>query len=174
MDARKLGRTKDHPDTDASCRGGENCGSSADAQVSHLFRCIAHRLPMRAVEDIEAVVNRGFAGCAHAQPGGLRQVLLMDVETLDAMHLRPGDVKENITTRGLDVRALRPGRRLRIGQALVEITVPCEPCRRMEEIRAGLEKEIRGRRGMLCRVVEGGRIRVGDRIEPLEYERTGA
>jgi len=83
-------------------------------------------------------------------------------------------VKENITTRGLDVRALRPGRRLRIGQALVEITVPCEPCRRMEEIRAGLEKEIRGRRGMLCRVVEGGRIRVGDRIEPLEYERTGA
>ena len=44
----------------------------------------------------------------------------------------------------------------------------------MEEIRAGLEKELRGRRGMLCRVVEGGRIRAGDPIEALGYERLGA
>lgn len=144
------------------------------AEVAHIFRCIAHRLPMRAVEEIEAVVNRGFAGCAHAQAGGMRQILLMDLETLEDMHLRPGNIKENITTRGLDVRGLRPGQRLRIGQALVEITVPCEPCKRMEEIRAGLEKELRGRRGMLCRVVEGGRIRAGDPIEALEFERIGA
>jgi MOSC domain-containing protein YiiM len=144
------------------------------AEVVHIFRCLAHRLPMRAVEEIEAVENRGFAGCAHAQPGGLRQVLVMDVETLNALQLHPGDIKENITTRGLDVRGLRPGQRLRIGEALVEITVPCEPCKRMEDIRAGLKNELRGRRGMLCRVVEGGRIRVGDAIVALELERIGA
>jgi MOSC domain-containing protein YiiM len=144
------------------------------AEVTHLFRCIAHRLPMRGADEIEAVANRGLAGCAHAQPGGLRQVLLMDVETLEAMRLHPGDVKENISTRGLDVRGLRPGQRLRIGEALVEITVPCEPCKRMEEIRAGLKMELRGRRGMLCRVIESGRIRVRDPIVALEYERVGA
>jgi MOSC domain-containing protein YiiM len=33
---------------------------------------------------------------------------------------------------------------------------------------------LRGRRGMLCRVVEGGRIRVGDAIQVLHYERVGA
>lgn len=129
---------------------------------------------MRAAEEIEAVSNRGLAGCAHAQPGGLRQILLMDVETLEAMQLRPGEIKENITTRGLEVRSLHPGQRLRIGAALVEITVPCEPCKRMEDIRAGLKDELRGRRGMLCRVVEGGRIRVGDSIVALELERVGA
>jgi len=144
------------------------------AEVAHLFRCLAHRLPMRPVEEIEAVANRGLAGCAHAQPGGLRQVLLMDLETLEEMQLRPGDVKENITTRGFDVRGLRPGQRLRIGAALLEVTVPCEPCKRMEEIRAGLKQEFRGRRGMLCRVLEGGRIRTGDTILALDYERIGA
>jgi len=144
------------------------------AEVTHLFRCVAHRLPMRAVEEIEAVANRGFAGCAHAQSGGLRQILLMDVETLEEMKLRPGEVKENISTRGLDVRGLRPGQRLRIGEALLEVTVPCEPCKRMEEIRAGLKSELRGRRGQLCRMVEGGRIRAGDLIVALEYERAGA
>ena len=144
------------------------------AEVIQLFRSIAHRLPMRAVEEIEAVANRGFAGCAHAQPGGLRQVLLIDAETLEELGLRPGEVKENIVTRGLDVRGLRPGQRLRIGAALVEITVPCGPCKRLEEVRAGLKQEMRGRRGMLCRVVEGGRIRAGDVVVALDYERVGA
>jgi len=144
------------------------------AAVVHLFRCLAQRLPMRPVEEIEAVANRGLSGCAHAQPGGLRQVLLMDLETLQDMQLRPGDVKENITTRGFDVRGLRPGQRLRIGDALLEVTVPCEPCKRMEEIRAGLKSELCGRRGMLCRVLEGGKIRTGDTILVLNYERIGA
>lgn len=147
---------------------------ATDGEVAHVFRCVAHRLPMQAVGEIEAVANRGFAGCAHAQPGGLRQILLMEGETLEEMKLQPGEVKENITTRGLDVLGLRPGQRLRIGEAQVEITVPCEPCKRMEEIRAGLKKGLRGRRGMLCRVVDGGRIRVGDPIVALNYERIGA
>jgi len=129
---------------------------------------------MRAVEEIDAVANRGFAGCAHAQPGGLRQILLMDAETLGELGLHPGEIKENITTRGLDVRRLRPGQRLRIGEALVEITVPCGPCKRLEEIRPGLKQEMRGRRGILCRVVEGGRVRAGDSIVALDYERVGA
>src|SRR5271156_4585884 len=144
------------------------------AKVAHLFRCIANKLPMRAVEDIEAVMNRGLRGCAHAQPGGLRQVLLMDLETLEAMDLRPGEIKENITTSGFDVRGLRPGHRLRIGEALLEVTEPCNPCKRMEIIRAGLKTELRGRRGMLCRVLEGGRIQVGDAIAMLQFERVGA
>jgi len=144
------------------------------AEVAHLFRCLAHRLPMCPAQELQAVANRGIAGCAHAQPSGLRQVLLMDLETLETLQLLPGDLKENITTRGFDVRSLRPGQRLRIGEALLEVTVPCEPCKRMEQIRAGLEKELRERRGILCRVLEGGRIRTGDPILALDYERVGA
>src|SRR5712692_9091908 len=124
---------------------------------------------MAAAEEIEAVENRGFAGCAHARPGGRRQVLLMDIETLEAMGVVPGAVKENITTRGIELAALKTGERLRIGEALLEVTMRCDPCDRMNEIRPGLKEELHGRRGMLLRVVEGGRIRVGDAILNVEY-----
>ncbi len=123
---------------------------------------------MQEMEGVLAVVNRGLDGCAHGRLGGRRQVLLMDAETLDHFGLTPGVVKENITTRGLALREFGPGQRLRVGEALLEVTLPCEPCRRMDEIRMGLQQELRGRRGMLCRVVEAGRIRRGDRIEVLD------
>ncbi len=42
-----------------------------------------------------------------------------------------------------------------------------EPCERMEAIRPGLRQELKGRRGMLARIVEGGTVRVGDPIELL-------
>lgn len=138
------------------------------AEVVHLFECLRHRLPMREVPEAEAVVGKGLKSCAHGRPGSKRQVLLMDIETMEAMDIRPGLVKENVTTRGLDVKSLRPGQRLRVGEALLEVTLPCEPCARMDDIRPGLQEELRGRRGMLCQVVKGGVIRCGDRIEAGE------
>lgn len=124
---------------------------------------------MAAAREIEAIENRGFAGCIHARPGGRRQVLLMDIETLEEFGLAPGAVKENITTQGIVLRALRIGERLRIGEALFEVTLSCEPCNRIEELGPGLEEAMRGKRGMLCRVVEGGQVRVGDEIQKVEY-----
>jgi MOSC domain-containing protein YiiM len=120
---------------------------------------------MREVGETEIVLGKGLKGCAHGRPGSKRQVLLMDVETLEAMDLKPGLVKENVTTRGLDVKSLHRGQRVRVGEALLEVTLPCEPCGRMDDIRPGLQAELRGRRGMLCRVVKGGVVRRGDPIE---------
>ena len=136
--------------------------------VLHLFRALKRGLPMQEEEVICAVADLGFEGCAHARPGGgKRQVLLMDRETLDALHLTPGIVRENITTEGLDVNGLEIGQRLRIGEELLEVSAPCTPCGLMEKLRPGLRREIRGRRGTLCRVVTGGGIRCGDSIEKL-------
>jgi MOSC domain-containing protein YiiM len=94
-------------------------------------------------------------------------VSLIDLETLEKLGISPGAVKENITTRGLDFQRLHEGQQLRIGGSLLEIGLPCLPCSRMDEIRQGLQEELRGQRGWLCRVVEGGTIRLGDRIEVL-------
>ena len=135
------------------------------ALVEHIFVSRAHRLPMREVEEIGAIAGRGLQGCAHSRPDSPRQVLLMDAETLEVLGVPPGAVKENITTRGLELTKLPRGQRLRIGAALFEVSIACEPCRQMDDIRAGLQEQLRGRRGMLCRVVEGGRIRRGDVIE---------
>ncbi len=114
-----------------------------------------------------AVQDVGILGCAHGRPGGKRQVLLVDRETLDTLELSPGMVRENITTEGLNVNGLHEGERLRIGETLLEITMACTPCTQMDDLRPGLRKEIRGRRGMLCRIVKGGIIRPGDAIEKL-------
>ncbi len=134
-------------------------------EVLRLFVCAVHRLPMREVEAVSTIVDKGFEGCAHGRPGSRRQVLLMDIETLEQLGVAPGSVKENITTRGLELVGLRAGQRLQVGEALLEVTAPCEPCARMDEIRPGLQQELCGRRGMLCRVVGAGLVRCGDRIE---------
>ncbi len=89
----------------------------------------------------------------------------MDRETLDKLGLAPGIVKENITTYGIDFQSLATGNMLHIGNCVLEITGPCDPCARMDEIRMGLQEELRGQRGWLCRVKEAGKVRRGDRIE---------
>lgn len=134
------------------------------AEVQHLFVCLVHRFPMKELAEAEALENKGLKGCIHGRPESQRQVLLMDRETLDKFELAPGAVKENVTVAGLDFQKLGIGQRLRIGESVLEITTPCDPCPRMDEIRMGLQEELRGQRGWLCRVVETGRIRKGDAI----------
>jgi MOSC domain-containing protein YiiM len=122
---------------------------------------------MKEVEEAEAVQDKGLKGCIHGRPGSKRQVLLMESETLEELRISAGAVKENITTRDLDFQRLEVSQQLRIGGSLLEITLPCDPCSRMDEIRSGLQEQLRGQRGWLCRVVEAGTIRRGDRIEVL-------
>ena len=137
------------------------------ARVVHLFRAPKRRLLMEEVFEIRALPDSGLEGCAHARPGGKRQVLLIDRETLEAMSLVPGIVRENITTEGLNVNSLATGQQLRVGEARLEVSAVCTPCGQLERIRPGLRKELWGRRGMLCRIIEGGKIRRGDPIEKL-------
>jgi MOSC domain-containing protein YiiM len=137
------------------------------ARVAHLFRAAKRRLPMEELAEARVVKNAGFEGCAHARPGGKRQVLLVDRETLADMQLSPGIIRENITTEGLPVNDLRMGQKLRIGRVQLEVRLVCEPCDELEKVRAGLMEAMRGRRGMLCRVLSGGRIRRGEAIKVL-------
>ena len=136
--------------------------------VLSLFRAPKRGWRMEELAEVAAVQELGFEGCAHASPGGKRQVLLVDRETLDALALGPGMIRENITTHGLNVNGLHVGESLRVGEALLEVTMVCTPCGQMDDLRPGLRKEIRGRRGMLCRIVKGGTIRQGDRIQKFE------
>jgi MOSC domain-containing protein YiiM len=136
-------------------------------EVAHVFICQVHRFPMKELEEAELFEDIGVRGCIHGRKGSKRQVLLMDAETLLRLGLPPGVVKENITTQGIDFQKLTKAQRLRIGQSLLEIIGPCEPCARMDEIRMGLQQQLRGQRGWLCRVIESGRVERGSPIEVL-------
>ena len=137
------------------------------ARVQNLFRAPKKHLPMEELSEVRVIADVGFERCAHGRPGSNRQVLLVDRETLEAMDLKPGIIRENVTTDGLNVNSLPIGQLLRVGEARLEVSAVCTPCDLMETIRPGLRKELWGRRGMLCRVVEGGIVRRGDFIEKL-------
>ena len=138
------------------------------AKIAHIFRAPKKRLPMEELEEARVITDVGLEGCAHARPGGgPRQVLLVDRETLEAMDLQPGVIRENITTEEMDVNGLATEQEVRIGEVRLQVSEICHPCDQLEKTRPGLRREMRGRRGMLCRVLEGGMIRRGDTIEKV-------
>ena len=142
--------------------------SSHDGVLVSIQRCPGSRRPMQPVNPARLIQDLGLEKDHHARTGSERQVLLIEEETLQAMNLRIGEVKENLTIRGIALNGLDQGRILQIGSEVrLRITTPCRPCSRMDEIRAGLQRELHGRRGMLANVESGGAISVGDRVRIL-------
>jgi MOSC domain-containing protein YiiM len=81
----------------------------------------------------------------------------------------PGELGEQITVTGLDIDALAPGTRLRIGdRAEVELIEMRTGCDWFEEIHTLPRPD--GRLGMMCRVTAGGPIAVGDPVSVLVTE----
>ena len=114
--------------------------------VTSLHVCPGHRRPMRPVDPAVLVDDCGLDGDRHAKPKSRRQVLLIEAEILDTLDLEPGQVKENITTRGIALGSLSVNTRLLVGDsAELWITGPCAPCRRMDEIREGLQAYLKSR-----------------------------
>ncbi len=128
--------------------------------------------PSDPVQTAHAISSEGLEGDRSRNPRNLRQVLVMDQETLDHFGLQPGQVKENITVIGLDLSQARQGNVFFIGDednhVTLEVTGDCEPCQKMDALIPGLREEIFGRRGILTVVLQGGQISVGDpiRLEP--------
>lgn len=152
-----------------------------------------HRFSKEPVDVIDLVTGHGVAGDSHAGPTvqhlsrkrwhpglpNLRQVHLLHSELLEALRdqgfpVGPGDVGENITTRGLDLLALPIGTRLHLGpSAVVELTGLRNPCVQLDRFAAGLmaavlRKEADGSvarlAGVMSVVLEGGPVRAGDPV----------
>ncbi len=118
--------------------------------------------PVR-LESAEAHVM-GLAGDYHTGSTRRRQILLMSGSILDELEIEPGSISENVIVDGFDVMSLAEGQRVRIGSALFEVTIPCEPCGQMERVRQGLKAGLQDRRGMFVKVVETGVVHVGDPV----------
>ena len=132
--------------------------------VVALHLCPSSRGPLLPVPRAWALGDQGLQGDRHARAGSARQVLLVEEEVLDELGLKAGQVREQVTVRGLRLNDLEFGARLRIGDALFEVAGPCAPCERMNELRMGLKQTLEGRRGRFLRVVAPGAFSVGDTI----------
>jgi len=118
------------------------------------------------VETVEAQLG-GFAGDYHTGSSRQHQILLMSGSILDALDLEPGAIYENVVVDGLDVMGLQEGQQLRLGNAVVSVTVPCEPCIQMNRVRRGLQDMLENRRGMFAKVISPGTVRLSDPVEIL-------
>ena len=109
----------------------------------------------------------------------LRQIHLIHGELHDELRGRgfavsPGDMGENVTTRGIDLLGLPAGTRLRLGRvATVEITGLRNPCVQLDEFMPGLmaatlDRDADGnllrKAGVMAIVITGGEVRAGDAI----------
>jgi MOSC domain-containing protein YiiM len=119
-----------------------------------------------SLEAVQATAG-GFDGDRHAGHSRQRQILLISGPTLDELSLEPGAISENVVVDGLDVMSLKEGEQLRLGGALVSVTIPCDPCVQMDRLRRGLRAALHNRRGMFVKVLAPGTVRVGDAIEVL-------
>ena len=138
--------------------------------------------PLRAVEHIELVAQKGIVGNPRkfgvisrstGQPSK-RQVSLMEREqiaehaaTLGLQSIPPGTVRSNIETSGIDLVAL-VGKQIQIGEAVLFFYEARTPCEKMDRICRGLRALMEdNRQGVLAQVVRSGTIRVGDPLVAL-------
>jgi MOSC domain-containing protein YiiM len=135
------------------------------AELIGIWRAPARRVAMEALAAAE-VLEDGVDGCAHRR-AGKRSVLFVAAEDLEAVGVEPGTIRENFTVRGTDLMRWPIGQRVAVGEAEFEVSMVCDPCHLMDEIRSGLQAELEGRRGMLASVVTPGRVAVGDAVRAL-------
>jgi MOSC domain-containing protein YiiM len=142
--------------------------NSPAASVVNIQLCVKHLQPMRQVTRVMAIQNRGLEGDRHAMPDSSRQVLLLEQETCIEYDIPVGALRENITTRGIDLMSLPKGTHLQIGDAVFETTVACAPCSFVDSVKPGLREQLEKKRGMLARVVSGGELGVGSKVTILQ------
>lgn len=140
----------------------------------------AKRAPMVQHDAVEIFQSTGLAGDFGRKPGKAQVTIVAAARWDDACAALGAGVpwtarRANLLVGGIDLAAV-PGRRVAIGNVILEITGETDPCRRMDEahkgLRAALTPDTRG--GVRCRVITGGSIKIGDPVTILKDLFTGS
>ncbi|MCT8000707.1 MOSC domain-containing protein [Sphingomonas sanguinis] len=150
-------------------------GRAMTGRLAGIARHAVPKGPMEVIDTAIVTLSGGIEGdCrGRVKPGGRgrRQVTLMERIDWDAAlaaidrDLPWQERRANLLVEDFDLPQI-PGTRLRIGPVLLEITMECDPCHRMDAIADGLQTALKPdwRGGVCTRVIEGGTIRIGDNI----------
>ena len=117
--------------------------------------------------------NYGLLGDGHAENQTHRQLSLLAVESIQKMRdlgleVNPGDFAENITTKSIVLVDLPLGTKITIGDSsLLEVTQIGKKCHSPCEIGRTVGECIMPTEGIFCKVLEGGKIRVGDELKVI-------
>lgn len=114
--------------------------------------------------------NHGIVGDAHAGSWH-RQISLLSVESVASLQekldfeLKNGAFAENVLVEGMTVYKLPVGTKLRIGEALCEVTQIGKECHSDCAIRKAAGDCVMPREGIFVKVLESGAVKKGDGIE---------
>lgn len=132
------------------------------------------RQPVQPLSETIARQGTGLDGDRYrGTPESKRQVTLIQHEHLAAVAsflgkeaIDPALVRRNVVVKGLSLHALKD-KRFWLGEALLEYTGECHPCSRMEEVLGhGGYNAMRSHGGITARVLQEGRIALGDTLRP--------
>jgi MOSC domain-containing protein YiiM len=124
---------------------------------------------MRSVSEAEVEAGRGIVGDRYHGTRH-RHVSVQSAEALrEAATAYGAEVPAELTRRNLTVDEgvvpREPGARIRVGPVLLEVVRVAAPCKLLDDtIGRGAQEALRRRAGSVCRVLEGGRITVGDEV----------
>ncbi|HIV99781.1 MAG TPA: MOSC domain-containing protein [Candidatus Desulfovibrio intestinipullorum] len=125
--------------------------------------------------EVELKTNFGVVGDSHAD-GTHRQLSLLGIEDINYMRslgadVHPGDFAENITTEGVELSTYPIGTRFRIGtDVLLELTQIGKECHSGCEIRKLVGTCIMPKKGVFCRILQGGVVRPDDSFAVVEED----
>jgi MOSC domain-containing protein YiiM len=124
----------------------------------------------------QGLLQRGLGLVGDSHAGTEKEVSLLAIESIrklcreTGISAGPGSFAENITTEGIDLTSLPIGTRLQIGEARLEvIQIGKDPSQAHTYNYQGYS--ILPKEGIFCKVMESGRIKVGDIVRLTEYER---
>jgi MOSC domain-containing protein YiiM len=119
--------------------------------------------------------NYGIIGDAHSDSSTHRQISLLAIESIEKMrelslNVHPGDFAENITTEGIDLVSLPLDTKILIGETILQVTQIGKECHNPCAIGQQVGDCIMPREGIFARVINGGKIKIGDEIRLLKIE----
>ncbi|KUG02486.1 molybdenum cofactor biosynthesis protein moab [hydrocarbon metagenome] len=126
----------------------------------------------KTVEEINLRAGHGIEEDAHAGEWH-RQVSLLSLSSFEKMRklgadVIYGDFAENISVAGIDVFKLPLGTKMRVGEALLEVTQIGKTCHDMGcAIKKQVGTCVMPHEGIFTRVLESGRVKTGDTVEVL-------
>ena len=135
--------------------------------------CISSKKGTRKYKIFQAEVikNFGIKGDAHAGKWH-RQISILDKSSilkLKDIKVEPGIFGENIVSEGINPSSVNIGMLLKVGKSVIlKITQIGKECHEDCEIKKLTGRCIMPLEGIFCKVVEGGIIKPGDRIEILK------
>lgn len=131
------------------------------------------RLPVRALQAVEAEAGKGLAGDRYHGTRH-RHVTIQSQEMLDlaagelGYRFDPGATRRNLTVDAGDIPTT-PGARLAVGEVELEVVRVSAPCRLLDDfVGPGAAAALRRRAGSTCRLLTSGTIHVGDIVELSE------